>query len=87
MAKYRKKPIEVEAIQWTGDNERAIYAWEEEFLRAPNLVVRPEGFIYVHTLEGSMRAQKGDWIIRGVNGEVYPCKPDIFEATYGSVDA
>lgn len=42
--------------------------------------------IYVHTLEGDMRADEGDYIIKGVNGEIYPCKPDIFEKTYESID-
>ena len=45
-----------------------------------------EGFVYVSTLEGTMRADVGDWIIKGVKGELYPCKPDIFQQTYDPVD-
>lgn len=91
MAKYRKKPVEVEAIQWNGNNfaetsdfigSNAI--WEQNKLdkdKHYNLI--PELSIY--TLEGIMRANIGDYIIKGVNGEFYPCKPDIFEKTYEKV--
>ena len=77
--KYRKKPVVIDAIQWTGDNLTEIATlggareYEQEFL-SDNLII--------HTLEGNMQAGKGDWIIKGVKGELYPCKPDIFEMTY-----
>jgi hypothetical protein len=78
--KYRKKPIEIEAVQWTGSNADEI----EEFIgqvwkAAPDR-------IRINTPEGTMVATPGDWIIRGVAGELYPCKPDIFEQTYEPVD-
>ncbi len=75
---YRKKPVVIFAMQWTGDNFSKIEKWARGF-RA----IRPDGdSIKIETLEGVMRANLGDWIIMGVKGEVYPCKPDIFEATY-----
>ena len=83
MKKYRKKPVIVDAIQWTGSNKNEVYKWEKSCGGEAMLVVREDmGFVYVHTLEGSMKANKNDWIIKGVKGEFYPCKPDIFEQTY-----
>lgn len=88
MARYRKKPVEIDAILWDGENIQEVM----EFM-APTEPVYMEGFsnaddlIGVETLEGRMIASKGDWILRGVKGELYPCKPDIFEATYSSADA
>lgn len=82
MAQYRKRPVVIEARQYTGKNGTALLGWiggvelEEDFLGS---------FIEIKTLEGTMRADKGDWIIKGVKGEFYPCKPDIFEATYEPV--
>ena len=85
---YRKRPVLVQAIQWTGDNLKQIIAftglhesankwsWEEY-----EAVVHTDG-LKIFTLEGTMSASPGDWIIKGVAGEFYPCKPDIFEATY-----
>ena len=72
-ARYRKKPIVIEAIQWTGDNPDEILDWSG--LHAGQL------WVAIETLEGTMKADIGDWIIKGVQGEFYPCKPDIFEAT------
>ena len=74
--KYRKKPVVIEAVQWTGDNLNEI----QRFYKPDSILVGDE--IHIHTLEGIMVANKGDWIIKGVKGEFYPCKPDIFEATY-----
>ena len=76
MPAYRKKPIPVEAIQWfePGD-ERAIGA---PVLSTPSTSGHP----YIPTLEGPMQVTPGDWIIRGVLGEFYPCKPDVFALTY-----
>ena len=82
MAKYRKKPVVIEAIQWNGENDLDI----ESFLNGSEAYnVYSDGkvtAIIISTLEGQMSAQIGDWIIKGVNGEFYPCKPDIFEKTY-----
>ena len=78
---YRKQPIVVEAVQWTGDNEEEIAT----FAGTDIIWKYSAGDIKVptiHTLEGDMIASKGDYIIRGVDGEFYPCKPDIFMRTY-----
>ena len=91
MPKFRKKPVVIEAIQWNGNNFDEIksftninaryYSYYEhnEYYESKNTLV-------IKTLEGDMVASKGDYIIRGVKGEYYPCKPDIFEATYEKVD-
>ena len=80
MAKYRKKPVVIEAVQF--NNSADIH----EFCGAK--VREPVGEIYleIETLEGVMRANIGDWIIKGIFGEFYPCKPDIFEKTYELVE-
>lgn len=78
--KFRKKPVEVEAVLWTGHNlVEAI-----TFVNTEDVVARGDKFEIV-TLEGTMTASPGDWIIRGVHGEFYPCKPDIFDETYEPV--
>jgi hypothetical protein len=76
--KFRKRPVVIEAVQWTGNNIGVI----EEF--APARCILGDGGVWfaITTLEGTMRADIGDWIIKGVNGEFYPCKPDIFAKTY-----
>ena len=77
--KFRKKPVVIEAVQWDGDNEAEIWS----FCPAAELHNdMPGKFMEIHTREGNMIADPGDWIIKGVKGEFYPCKPDIFEATY-----
>ena len=77
--KYRKKPVEVEAIQYTGENLPEIINFVGRNLRVRgNLVV-------IFTLEGDMIVSELDYIIKGVKGEFYPCKPDIFEKTYERV--
>ena len=90
--KYRKKPVVVEAIQWTGINlteikefvgDSLIYdiidtAWQAG-AGIPHVIMR------IETLEGTLQVSKGDYIIKGVQGEFYPCKPDIFEKTYEMV--
>ncbi len=84
MPRYRKKPVEIEAIRWTGENINEVYAFAEAHTDVPALTVQ-DGNVAVETLEGTMRAEAGDWIIRGVHGELYPIKPDIFEETYDPV--
>jgi hypothetical protein len=79
MTHFRKKPIDVRAVQWRGDN------WDEivAFHPGARLAMTADGTtLNIATLEGAMQARPGDWIIEGVKGEVYPCKPDIFAATY-----
>ncbi|MBF4602812.1 hypothetical protein [Curtobacterium sp. VKM Ac-2884] len=107
---YRKKPVEIEAMQWDGRPETAhpmiqwvngidgaTATWTEHVpfqqggyfdghTYVPRIAERAEG-IYIRTLEGEMHVSPGDWVIRGVQGEFYPCKPDIFEATYEKVEA
>jgi hypothetical protein len=99
MAKYRKKPVVVEAIKlgWDTWNEICDFVPEDAFgggvyLDDVTLKELPEGKtsnaigLKINTLEGVMLAQQGDYIIKGVKGEFYPCKPDIFEQTYEPVD-
>jgi len=85
--KFRKKPVVIEAHQWNGHNRHELI----EYLKMPPEVIcatNPLGdLLFIRTLEGEMRADPGDWIIKGVKGEFYPCKPDIFEATYERVQA
>lgn len=79
--KYRKKPVVIEAIELTAENADLIV----EFCNQNgNRKVKshPLTGVIIETLEGDMLANKGDFIIKGVNGEFYPCKPDIFEKTY-----
>ena len=76
MAKYKKKPVVIEAIRFIGSNYEEI----REFIGQNTLC--SDLSIVISTLEGDMVAQKGDYIIKGVKGEFYPCKPDIFEETY-----
>lgn len=100
---YRKKPVEIQAAQWLGGpgaatpiidwiltGERSA-SWTEAYEAGdtPNgsYPAEPEECIRINTLEGVMRALPGDWIIRGIQGEFYPCKPDIFEATYEAAEA
>jgi hypothetical protein len=80
MALYRKKPVVIEAWQWDG---KSYLPDRPDWLNRGHIAVsHSEQTITIYTLEGTMTAEKGDWIIRGVKGEIYPCKPDIFEATY-----
>lgn len=74
---YVKKPIPVEAIQYTGRNLLEV----TQFAKA-HFSIDPSGNLYIDTLEGEMRCDTGSYIIRGVEGEYYPCRKDIFEKTY-----
>lgn len=76
MTKYKKKPVVIEAIRFIGSNYEEI----REFIGQNTLC--SDLSIVISTLEGDVVAQKGDYIIKGVQGEFYPCKPDIFEETY-----
>jgi len=79
--KFRKKPVVIEAMRWDGQNQREIETWAETIF-APDLSDR----LAIFTLGGKTYASVGDWIIKGIQGEFYPCKPDIFEATYEKVE-
>jgi hypothetical protein len=86
MAKFRKKPVVIEAVRFPVDG---IMTQELiDFLGMTFQALPGEGYnhITISTLEGNMEASPGDWIIKGVNGEKYPCKPDIFEKTYEAVE-
>ena len=80
--KFRKKPVVVDAMQWNGANVDEILG----FILAKGSARRAGDSILIDTLECSMRADQGDWIIKDVKGEFYPCKPDIFEDTYEALD-
>lgn len=85
--KYRKKPVVIEAMQWTKDTHKEVIAWLASGNAYNGLTPKPGGALHeyvmgVQTLEGGIFASDGDWIVRGVQGEFYPVKPDIFEATY-----
>ena len=98
MPKFRKKPVEIEAMNWDGTAEGATpiinwvlngggnagYTCSDMNRCAENNGDAPH-YLAIATLEGTMSASLGDWIIRGVKGEFYPCKPDIFAATYDPV--
>lgn len=77
--RYRKKPVEIEAVQWTGENLEEIKKF------AGNSLTYIEQHVIIETLEGCRMVNKGDYIIKGIAGEFYPCKPDIFKATYEEV--
>lgn len=95
--KYIKKPVEIEAIQWNGENHREMFnfltnntktdepmtTYEDSFYIDHNKVY---GGLVIRTLEGEHLASVGDYIIKGIKGEFYPCKPDIFEMTYEKVN-
>lgn len=80
--KFRKRPVVIEAVRWNGNNVTEVCKFTG--LYVSNLIVG--GQLYIQTLEGVHHAAVGDYIIKGVQGEFYPCKPDIFEDTYERVD-
>ncbi|MCO7125104.1 hypothetical protein NIE88_04860 [Sporolactobacillus shoreicorticis] len=82
MAKYRKKPVVIEAFKWTGEPDQ---------IEDPEWIIKAfkTGVAYfedevfkIHTLEGDHTVSPGDYVIKGISGELYPCKPDIFQKTY-----
>ena len=93
MAKYRKKPVIIEAVQFNGFNKEN---GQVDLSERPEWLINEFGkkiiffdkrnTLTIKTLEGNMIANIGDWIIKGVKGEYYPCKPDIFEQTYELVE-
>ena len=80
MSKYRKKPISIEAVHYVGETV-IMPDWIREAFKS-GILFYDEDDLYVETLEGTMLVSVGDYIIKGVKGELYPCKPDIFEMTY-----
>lgn len=92
MSAYRKKPVVIEAVQYEGEGNMAANSgvpdWLWDALEQGVAAMTNGGDpMVIHTLEGDYVCSPGDWIIRGVKGELYPCKPDIFEATYDTVDS
>lgn len=91
MPKFRKKPVGIEAVQWNGSNLDEIIGFTglhpsaAKWIREEYAKVVAEKGLKIFTLEGPLNATIGDWIIKGVSGEFYPCKPDIFEKTYDAV--
>ena len=89
--KYRKKPVVIEALEWTGENHRDMWdfltgkANEHMTVSDKHFYIdhsKVSGGLVIKTLEGEHLANIGDYIIKGIKGEFYPCKPDIFEMTY-----
>ena len=88
--RFRKKPVVIDAVQFDGSETSILDIMKlgrpkGSNLNTPVQVDHGGKTIFIHTLEGKMEASLGDWIIKGVKGELYPCKPDIFEATYDRV--
>ena len=81
MARYRTKPCEIEAIQWTGENLIELLDWGQG-----NILWNDVDDLFIDTLEGRLKADINDYIIKGLKGELYPCKPDVFEKKYERVD-
>lgn len=90
--KYRKKPVVIEAVQFNGEMTPELKSflgnaqYTVNFLSAGLTSSAVVHVLEINTLEGTMRANSGDYIIRGVNDEYYPCRPDIFEKTYEKVE-
>lgn len=80
--KYRKKPVVIDAYQLGGDEPDPMWLVDAML---DGIVTAVNGKVYIKTLEGLCHASNGDYIIRGVKGEIYPCKPDIFKMTYEEV--
>lgn len=83
IVKYRKKPVVIEAVKYDGNNP---YDVEALGGNSRTIILEPDDTLTIETLEGDMKANIGDYIIKGVKGELYPCKPDIFEQTYEAVE-
>lgn len=83
--RFTKKPVEIDACQWTGENAEEIQTFLHHGHPHAAAGWVKGSYVEIGTLEGLMVASPGDWIIKGIKGEFYPCKPDIFEATYDRV--
>jgi hypothetical protein len=88
--RFRKRPVEIDAIQWTGKNIVDVLNFFDAGGKTTVVNIncpadRSQGWIEIPTFEGKMRANVGDWILRGVKGEFYPCRADIFGETYEPV--
>lgn len=87
---YRKRPVVIDAFRWIGmdkpEDMNQYPDWFQQAADAGTILVGAFS-VAIDTLEGRIHAQRGDWILRGIKGELYPCRDDIFEATYEKVDA
>jgi len=86
--KYRKKPVVIEAFQYSddmGSHTSVIPVWFTKACLSGVVRSNPDGKTFIKTLEGLMEVSSGDWIIKGIKDELYPCKPEIFAATYEPV--
>ena len=81
MARYKIKPCEIEAIQWTGENIIELLDWGQG-----KILWNDVDDLFIDTLEGRMKANINDYIIKGLKGEFYPCKPDVFKKKYERID-
>ncbi|MDC9622797.1 hypothetical protein PSI22_14410 [Xenorhabdus sp. XENO-7] len=86
MAKFRKKPVVIEAFEFRGESNLnpSVPVWFVDAVLNGEIKAEPDHII-IRTLEGNHRADIGDWIIQGIKGELYPCKPEIFELTYEAI--
>ena len=90
--RFTKRPVAIEAIQWDGTAQTLddLAAWSRRHTLPGGIIPIPnadqDNRLIIHTLEGTMRGDVGDWVIKGVSNEFYACKPDIFEATYRPAD-
>jgi len=85
MAQYRKKPVVIDAMQFTDEMKDRVF----NFVTCncyPDFTDDGKPALRIQTLEGDMTANIGDWVIKGVKGEFYPCKPDVFEMTYEEIE-
>lgn len=82
--KFRKKPVVIEAVRFTRHNWQEVESFtnNQAYFLNPEITIDGKSTCIIPTLEGQHIATEGDWIIKGVNGEFYPCKPDIFQKTY-----
>lgn len=80
MTRYKTKPCEIEAIQWTGKNIIELLDWGQG-----KILWNDVDDLFIDTLEGRMKANINDYIIKGLRGEFYPCKPDVFEKKYEKI--
>lgn len=85
--RFRKKPVEIDAVRFIAPMEPSEQPrWLADALRLGRVRFGEDRTLKIDTLEGQMTAREGDWIIRGVAGEIYPCKPEIFAATYEAAE-
>ncbi len=89
ITRWRKRPVVIDAVQLTRENIVEVMTWVAPTVkvgRSLDVTIDINKGLTVHTLEGDMTASFGDWVIKGVQGEFYPCKPDIFAETYAPAD-